>query len=137
MKRLALFICTSWTILWNFMKLCMDINICYAVILGFHTFHLRGQTKVAYLKICHKTSSFICISGSMFWNLTKPCKNVNIGYAVILPFHAFHTRGKINVAYVWICFKYPFQDIFKHTYRNIVFRDYILTSALYTVHTRD
>ena len=33
--------------------------------------------------------------------------------------------------------KHPFrQDIFKQTYRNVVFRDYILTLALYTVHMR-
>jgi len=33
--------------------------------------------------------------------------------------------------------KHPFrQDISKQTYRNVVFRDYILTLALYTVHTR-
>ena len=33
--------------------------------------------------------------------------------------------------------KHPFrQDIFKQTYQNVVFRDYILTLALYTVRTR-
>ena len=33
--------------------------------------------------------------------------------------------------------KHPFrQDIFKQTNRNVVFRDYILTLALYAVHTR-
>ena len=31
--------------------------------------------------------------------------------------------------------KHPLRkDIFKHTYRNVMFRDYILTFALYTVH---
>ena len=28
------------------------------------------------------------------------------------------------------------RDKYKQTYRNVVFRDYILTLALYTVHTR-
>ena len=42
---------------------------------------------------------------------------------------------------MWHLYKYvlkrPFrQDIFKQTYRNVVFGDYILTLALYTVHTR-
>ena len=56
--------------------------------------------------------------------------NVNIAYAVILPFHDFHLRGQTDV-YVS---KHPFrQDIFKQTYRNVVFRDYILNLALYTV----
>ena len=31
--------------------------------------------------------------------------NVNIGYAVILPFHDVHLRGQINVAYIKICYK--------------------------------
>ena len=45
--------------------------------------------------------------------------NINIGYAVILPFHDFHLRGQTNV-YVS---KHPFrQDIFKQTYRNVVFK---------------
>ena len=30
----------------------MNIHIGYAVILAFYTFHLRGQTKVAYIKMC-------------------------------------------------------------------------------------
>ena len=33
------------TILWNLMKLCMNINIGHAVILGFHTFHPRPEVK--------------------------------------------------------------------------------------------
>ena len=42
---------------------------------------------------------------------------------------------------MWHMYKYvlkhPFrQDIFKQTYRNVVFRDYILILALYTLHTR-
>ena len=32
----------------------MNLNIGCAVILAFYTFHLRGQTKVAYLEICYK-----------------------------------------------------------------------------------
>ena len=40
---------------------------------------------------------------------------------------------------MWHIYKYvlkhPFrQDIFKQTYRNVMFRDYILTLALYIVH---
>ena len=50
------------------LKLCININIGHAVILPFHDFHLRGQTIVAYIKIWHKTSSFICISRSIFGN---------------------------------------------------------------------
>ena len=39
---------------------------------------------------------------------------------------------------MWHMYKYVLkhtfkQDIFKQTYRNVVFRDYILTSALYAV----
>ena len=77
----------------------MNVNIGYAVILPFDDFHLRGQTNVAYIKICYETSSFIYISGSIFLNLSKHCMNVNVGYAVILPFHDFHLRGQTNVAY--------------------------------------
>ena len=51
--RLALFICISWTMLWNLskVKLCINIDIGYAhaVILPFHDFHLRGQTNMAYV----------------------------------------------------------------------------------------
>ena len=36
----------------------MNINIGYAVILAFHYFHLRGQKRVAYTKICYKTPFF-------------------------------------------------------------------------------
>ena len=96
-SRLAFFICISGTILWKLIKLCMNINLWYAVILPFHDLHLRGKKKCG---ICINISSFICISGSIFWNFTKLCMNVNIEYAVILPFHDFHLRGKTNVAYV-------------------------------------
>ena len=46
-----------------------------------------------------------------------------------------------EVKQMWHMYKYvlkhPFrQDIFKQTYRNVVFRDYILTLALFDVHTR-
>ena len=121
--------------LWNLIKFFMNINVGYAVIFPFHDFHLRGKKKVAYIKICYKTSSFSCISGSIFWNLTKLCVNINIGYAVILPFH------DSEVIQMWHKHKYvlkhPFrQDIFKQTYRNVVFGNYILTLALYTVHMR-
>ena len=42
---------------------------------------------------------------------------------------------------MWHMYKYvlkhPFrQDIFKQTYRNVVFRDNILTLALYTIYTQ-
>ena len=59
MKRLALFICISGTILWNLMKLCTDINLGYVVILPLYDFDLKGQTNVAYLCIKHHLS---CIS---------------------------------------------------------------------------
>ena len=99
-RRIALFICISETILWNLIKLCMHVDIGYAVILFFHDVQLRGQTNVAYIKICYKTSFFICISRSIFWNLPKLCMNFNIEYAVILLFQDFHLRGQTTVAYV-------------------------------------
>ena len=71
MSRLALFICISGTILWNLIKLCMNINLWNAVILLFHNVNPRGQTKVAYIKICYKTSSFICIFGYIQANISK------------------------------------------------------------------
>ena len=39
----------------------MNINIGYDDILAYHIFHIRGQTKVAYMKICyeHELTSFI------------------------------------------------------------------------------
>ena len=81
-----------------------------------HNVNIRGQTKVEYIKICYKTSSFIWISGSIFWNLTKLCMNVNEGYAVLI-FHDLHLRGQTNLTYV---LKHPLRlDIFKHTYRNV------------------
>ena len=78
----------------------MNINIRYAVISPFHDVNQRDQTKEAYIKICYKTLSFIGISGSMFWNLTELCMNIDIGYAVILPFHDFPLRGQTNVSYI-------------------------------------
>ena len=63
--------------------------------------------------------------------------NVYVVYALILLFHDFHLGGQTNMAYYNYFFKHPFrQDIFKQTYRHFVFRDYILTLALYSVHTR-
>ena len=50
--------------------------------------------------------------------------NIDLGYAVILPFHDFHLRGQTNMACLFI----------QATYRNVMFRDYILTLALYTVY---
>ena len=94
------FICISGSIFWNLIKLCMNFIIEYVAILLFHDFHLRGQANVAYIKICYKTSSLICISGSIFWNLIKLCMNFIIEYAAILLFHDFHLRGQITVAYV-------------------------------------
>ena len=114
MSRLALFIYISETRLWNVIKLCMNISIGYAVILRFHDFHLRGQTKVAYIKICYKTSSFICISGSIFWSEVKQMWHM---YKYVL--------------------KHPFrQDIFSKHIEMSCLRDNILTLALYNVHTR-
>ena len=122
MSRLALFICISWTIFWNLIKLCMNINIGYAVILPFHDFHL--STKVAYIKICYKTSSCNCISGSIFWNLTKLCMNVNM-FLRLSP----QRSNKCGICIIYVL-KHPFrQDIFKQTYRNVLFRVYILTLA--------
>ena len=34
----------------------MNINIGYAVILASHIFHPRGQTKVAYIKMCYEAT---------------------------------------------------------------------------------
>ena len=48
----------------------------------------------------------------------------------------FHLRGQTNVAWHMYNYvlKHPFrQHISKQTYRNAVFRDYIMTLALYTV----
>ena len=49
----------------------------------------------------------------------------------------------LEVKQMWHMYKYvlkrPFRQdtfLFQQTYRNVVFRDYILTLALYTVHTR-
>ena len=47
------------------MLLCMNRNIENAVILGFYDFHLRGQTKVVYTKICLNQYFFICIPGTI------------------------------------------------------------------------
>ena len=55
MSRLALFICIFGYNIQNLTKFCMQMILGYAVILGFHTFHLRGQTKVAYRIMCYKT----------------------------------------------------------------------------------
>ena len=33
----------------------MSIDIVFVLILAFHTFHLRGQTKIAYIEMCYKT----------------------------------------------------------------------------------
>ena len=65
----------------------------YRVYRHFTFSRLSPQTKIAYIKICYRISSFICISGSIFWNFNKLFTNVNIGYAVIL---SFHLRGQTN-----------------------------------------
>ena len=78
MSSLAIFICISGTIIWNLIKHCMNINLWYAVILPFYNVNLRGQTKVPYINICCKTSAFICIFWSIFWNLTKLLFSINI-----------------------------------------------------------
>ena len=48
----------------------MIINIGYAVILTFHNFQLRGQTKVAYIKSSYKNCINClapdCLSGAEF-----------------------------------------------------------------------
>ena len=54
MRRLALFICIFGSNFRNLTKICMNINIGYTVILASHIFHLRGQTKVAYIKMFNK-----------------------------------------------------------------------------------
>ena len=46
---------------------------------------------------------FICISGTILWNLIKFCMNIYLWYAVILPFHSVNPRGQTKVAYV--CYK--------------------------------
>ena len=68
----------------------MLMNV-YAVILLFHDFHLRGQTKVEYIKK---------------YAIKRHLSSVS-------PDPYFETEQR--------------QDIFKQTYRNVVFRDYILT----------
>ena len=110
----------------------MNVNVGYTVILPSHDFHLWGQTNVAYIKMCYKTSTFICISGTIFWNLTKLCINVNIEYAVILLFYDFPLRAEVKLMlHMYKYFlKHLFrQNRFKQTNRNVVFRDYILTLA--------
>ena len=67
-------------------KTCMNINKGHAAILPFHDFHLRGQTKVAYIRIFYKTSSFICISRPIFWKTFKerpsPQRSNNCGICI-------------------------------------------------------
>ena len=51
MSRLALLIFLSGSTIWNWIKLCMNTNIGYAVILIFYNFKLKSQIKVAYVRI--------------------------------------------------------------------------------------
>ena len=61
--------------------------------------------------------------------------NFSIEYAVILTFHDLYLRGQ-QMWHMYFVLKHPFrQDIFKQTYQNVMFRDYILT--LYTIHIRE
>ena len=58
-----------------------------------------------------------------------------------MPSFYLFTTDTSEVKQMWYMYKYvlkqPFrQDIFKQTYRNVVFRYYILALALYPVHTR-
>ena len=87
-------------------ELCMNIDIWYAVILRFHDFYLGGQTQVAYIKICCKPSSFICISRSIFWNSTKFC----MIDAAILLFPTFTSEVK----QMWHMYKY----VLKHPFSS-------------------
>ena len=134
MSRVALFICISGTMLWNVIKLCMNINIGYSVILPFHDIYLRGQTKVAYIKVCYKSLSFICISRSIFW--TKLCMNVNIGCAVNLPFNGFTSEVKQMRHIINMFLNTLLDKIYSSQHIERDHRDHILTSALYAVHTR-
>ena len=53
------------------------------------------------MKVCmSRFALFICISGSIFWNLTKLWMIVIIGYAVILPFYDFHLKHPLLLRYI-------------------------------------
>ena len=62
--------------------------------------------------------------------------NINKEYAAILAFQIFNIRGQTNSIYLYVPRSITSQDISKKTFQNVVFRDYILTLALYTVRTR-
>ena len=50
-------------------KLCMNIDVGYAVILAFHIFHLKGQLKKAYIKMINVT---------VFLSTTKTYFSINL-----------------------------------------------------------
>ena len=62
--------------------------------------HVRMYMYVSMSVGLSRLALFICISGTIFWNLIKLCRNITLGFAVILPFHDLHLRGQTNVAYV-------------------------------------
>ena len=54
-------------------------------------------------------------------------------YNHFFSFTTFHFRGQTNVTFLHVPRSVISQDIFKKTYRNVLFRFYILTLALCTV----
>ena len=83
------------------------------------------------IKICYKTSSFICISGVRIHilKLNKTFYECKKGMPSFYLFTTFTSEVKQMLHMYKYVLKHPFrQDIFKQTYRNVVFREYIFKS---------
>ena len=107
----------------------MNINSEYAVILCFHIFHFRGQTKVAYLKICYKTSSFICISTPVpyfeTFSLLSSQRYIDMFYNTFLDkiYSSIHVEmSSLEITYI-LTFALYIRE-FKHRWYQIYKADY-------------
>ena len=84
-------------------------------------------------------SMYVTLSSFHTLNLIKLFMNIILGYAVILPYHFMTFTSEVKQ--MWHMYKYVLkhplrEDRFKQKNQNVVFRDYILTLASYTVHSR-
>ena len=64
------------------------------------------------------------------------CKCIDKGNNNIFAYTTSHLRGQTNAIFLNVSISVISQDIYQKTYRNVVFRDYIITLALHTECTR-
>ena len=102
----------------------MNINIGYAVILAFHYFHLRGQKRVAYIKICYKTPFFsklrVYIDIFVMELNQTLCVNKNRKYKYIVSLQLSPKRSNKHViCMMYMHLPFPSYIIISHMYETL------------------